>query len=50
MDGVSMTGVEYEQAAEKDSHASPIALSIVEGCAQSPRYNVVENWNTGVME
>jgi hypothetical protein len=28
----------------------PIALSIAEGCAQSPRFNVLEDWSTGVME
>jgi hypothetical protein len=27
----------------------PIAPSFVEGCAQSPRYNV-KHWNTGVLE
>jgi len=31
------------------ANTEPIALSIVEGCAQSTRSNV-EDWNTGVLE
>ena len=36
------------------ANTKPIALSTVEGCAQSPRYNVlkigiVEGWNDGLM-